>query len=143
MTSIHGGSGNELFYHGSTLLNGDGAKIDLDGDTAKYFVCAITVLAAAKFEVLNILDGGIDLGLGNTHFVSTEDTQTVDTDWGGVTAESDDDQTVLTAGGSGVEFPAGVTIYGMWDNVELHAGSVICYVAPRPDYFTKTRAAQI
>ena len=141
MASIHGGSGNELFYHGSTLLNGDGAKIDLDGTTSKYFVCAITVLVAAKFEVLNILDGGVKLGLGNTHFVSTEDTQTLDTDWGGETAETDNDQTVLAAGSGSVEFPAGVTIYGMWDNVELHAGSVICYVAPRPDY--KSRAAAI
>ena len=32
------------------------------------------------------------------------------------------------------QFPNGVTIYGMWDNVELHEGTVICYVAPRPDY---------
>ena len=143
MASIHGGSGNELFYHGSTLLNGDGAKIDLDGTTSKYFVCAITVLVAAKFQVLNILDGGVRLGLGNTHFISTEDTQTLDTDWGGETAEADNDQTVLTAGGSGVQFPAGVTIYGMWDNVELHEGSVICYVAPRPDYQERTRAAAI
>jgi len=140
MASIHGGSGNELFYHGSTLLSGDGAKIDLDNSNSKYFVCAITVIEAAKFQVLNILDGGVNLGLGNTHFVSTEDTQTLDTDWGGETNESDNDQTVLTAGGSCPAFPVGVTIYGMWDNVELHAGTVICYVAPRPDY-TKRSAA--
>ena len=119
---------------GSTYLTGDGAILDLDGTSAKYYVCAITFTEDTTFQNLNILDAGAGLGMGNTHFVSTEDTQTVDTDWGGVTAESDDDQTVLTAGGSGVEFPAGVTIYGMWDNVELHAGSVICYVAPRPDY---------
>ena len=31
-------------------------------------------------------------------------------------------------------FPKGVTIYGMWDNVELHSGSAVVYVAPRPDY---------
>ena len=134
MASIQGGSGNELFYHRSTLLSGDGAKIDLDGTSSKYYVCAITVIVAAKFQVLNILDGGVNLGLGNTHFVSTEDTQTLDTDWGGETAEADNDQTVLTAGGSGVQFPAGVTIYGMWDNVELNSGSAIVYVAPRPDY---------
>lgn len=143
MGSIHGGSGNELFYHGSTLLSGDGAKIDLDGATSKYFICAITIIEAAKFQVLNILDGGVKLGLGNTHFVSTEDTQTLDTDWGGETAESDNDQTVLTAGASCPAFPAGCTIYGMWDNVELHAGTVICYVAPRPDYHERVRAAAI
>ena len=141
MASIHGGSGNELFYHGSTLLNGDGAKIDLDSATAKYYVCAITILVETKFEVLNILDGGVNLGMGDTHFVSTEDTQTLDTDWGGETAESDNDQTVLTAGGSCPEFPIGGTIYGMWDNVELHAGTAVCYVAPRYDY--AKRAAEL
>jgi hypothetical protein len=141
MASIYGGSGNELFYHGSTLLSGDGAKIDLDGATSKYYICAISVIVAAKFQVLNILDGGVNLGMGNTHFVSTEDTQTLDDDWGGVTAETDDDQTVLTAGSGCPEFPIGVTIYGMWDNVELHAGTVICYVAPRPDY--TSRAASL
>ena len=40
MASIQGGSGNELFFHGSTFLFGDGAKIDLDSATAKYYVCA-------------------------------------------------------------------------------------------------------
>ena len=33
-------------------------KIDLDNSNSKYFVCAITVIVAAKFQVLNILDGG-------------------------------------------------------------------------------------
>ena len=37
----------------------------------------------------------------------------------------------------GATFLAGMTIYGMWDYVELHAGDVICYVAPRPDYHTR------
>lgn len=131
MASIHGGSGNELFYHGSTLLNGDGAKIDLDGTTSKYFVCAITIVNDAKFEVLNILDGGVNLGLGNTHFVSTEDTQTLDTDWGAVTDAGDDDGKVVTTSHT---FPKGVTIYGMYDFVELNSGACVCYVAPRPDY---------
>ena len=140
MASIHGGSGNELFYHGSTLLNGDGAKIDLDGTTSKYFVCAITVLVAAKFQVLNILDGGVNLGLGNTHFVSTEDTQTLDTDWGAVTDASDDDGKVVTTSHT---FPKGVTLYGMYDFVELNSGACIVYVAPRHDYHERTRAAAI
>ncbi len=142
MASIHGGSGNELFFHGSTFPNGDGAKIDLDSATAKYYVCAITIINDAKFQVLGILDGGVNSGLGNTHFgPSTDDTQTIDADWGGETAETDNDQTIYTAGSGGVEFKAGTTIYGMWDNVELHAGAVVCYVAPRPDY--NSRAAAI
>ena len=143
MASIQGGSGNELFYHGSTLLSEDGSKLDLDGATSKYYVCAITIVVAAKFQVLNMLDGGVNLGLGNTHFISTEDTQTLDTDWGAVTALGDDDGVVVVAGNSCPEFPIGTTIYGMWDNVELHAGTVICYVAPRPDYHTRTRSAVI
>ena len=141
MASIQGGSGNELFYHGSTLLSGDGSQLDLDGATSKYYVCAITIVVAAKFQVLNMLDGGVNLGLGNTHFVSTEDTQTLDTDWGGETALADNDGVVLVAGGSCPQFAPGTTIYGMWDNVELHDGTVICYVAPRPDY--KNRSAEV
>ena len=142
MASIHGGSGNELFFHGSTLLSGDGSQLDLDGTTSKYYVCAITIVVAAKFQALNILDGGVNLGLGKTHFISTEDTQTLDTDWGAVTDLGDNDGLVVTAGGSCPEFPIGTTIYGMWDFVELHAGTIICYVAPRPDY-PGTRAAAI
>ena len=30
-----------------------------------------------------------------------------------------------------------MTLYGMYDYVELHGGDVICYVAPRPDYRTR------
>ena len=142
MGSIQFGSGNELFYHGSALLKGDGAKLDLDGGSAKYFVCAITILADdTKFQVLNTLDGGVNLGLGNTHFVSTEDTATLDTDWGAETAEADNDIPVLEAGSSCPSFDKGITIYGMWDHVELHAGVAICYVAPRPDY--RDRSATI
>ena len=55
----------------------------------------------------------------------------------------DDDGVVVVAGNSCPEFPIGTTIYGMWDNVELHAGTVICYVAPRPDYHTKARSKAI
>ena len=66
---------------GSTFLSGDGSQLDLDGSTAKYYVCAITMISATKFQELQILDGGTDLGMGNTHFISTEDTQTLDSDW--------------------------------------------------------------
>ena len=122
---------------GSTYLTGDGAKLDLDGATAKYYINAITFTEDTTFQTLGILDAGVQLGLGKTHFVSTEDTQTLDTDWGATTDAGDNDGKVLTADASGIQFPAGITIYGMWDYVELHEGTCICYVAPRPDYINR------
>ena len=143
MASIYGGSGNELFFHGSTFLEGDGAILDLSQTDAKYYVCAISFISATVFggSGLGILDAGVDLGLGKTHFASNEDTQTLDTDWGADTTAVDNDSDLIVLDGSGTSFPAGLTIYGMYDYVELHSGSVICYVAPRPDY--RTRAAAI
>ena len=123
---------------GSTYLTGDGAKLDLDGATAKYYINAITFTEDTTFQTLGILDAGIQLSLGKTHFVSTEDTQTLDTDWGAVTDAGDDDGKVVTTSHT---FPKGVTLYGMYDFVELNSGACICYVAPRPDY--RTRAAAI
>ena len=133
---------------GSTFLSGDGSLLDLTGSTAKYYICAISFLSDTQFgstaaEGLQILDGGVDLGMGKTHFVSTEDTQTLDTDWGAVTDAGDNDAKPIVLDGSGTTFPEGLTIYGMWDYVELHSGDVICYVAPRPDYKTRVRAAAI
>jgi len=125
---------------GSTYLTGDGGKLDLDGSTAKYYICAITMTEDTTFQTLGILDAGVQLGMGKTHFVSTEDTQTLDTDWGAVTDAGDDDGKVVTTSHT---FPKGVTIYGMYDFVELNSGAVICYVAPRPDYHARTRAAAI
>ena len=123
---------------GSTYLTGDGAKLDLDGATTKYYINAITFTEDTTFQTLGILDAGVQLGLGKTHFVSTEDTQTLDTDWGAVTDAGDDDGKVVTTSHT---FPKGVTLYGMYDFVELNSGACICYVAPRPDY--RTRAAAI
>ena len=121
---------------GSTFLSGDGAILDLSQSDAKYYVCAITFVSITKFggSGLGILDAGKGLGLGNTHFASNEDTQTLDTDWGAATDAGDNDGKIIVADGSGTTFPAGMTIYGMWDYVELHSGSCIVYVAPRPDY---------
>ena len=119
---------------GSTYLTGDGGKLDLDGTDAKYYICAITMTEDVTFQTLGILDGGVNLGMGNTHFVSTEDTQTLDTDWGAVTDAADDDGKVVTTSHT---FPKGITIYGMYDFVELNSGACICYVAPRPDYRTR------
>ena len=128
---------------GSTFLTGDGAKLVLTASTAKYYINAIQFITATQFHALESLDGGIDLGMGNTHFISSE-AGTVDTDWAGktvndqtVTNESNDNADPIAIDGSGTTFPAGMTIYGMWDNVELHAGSCIVYVAPRPDYRTR------
>ena len=136
---------------GSTFMTGDGAILDLSGSDptsvmyAKYYICAITFLEDTQFggSGLGILDGGPDGGIGKTHFASNEDTQTLDTDWGAVTNATDNDSDLIVLDGSGTEFPAGMTIYGMYDYVELHSGDVICYVAPRPDYHERTRAAVI
>ena len=120
---------------GSTFLKGDGAKLLLTASTAKYYVCAITMVTDVAFDKLESLDGGVNMGMGDTAFVGTDvlalDTmwnKTADTD---TAAETNDDADPITT--SDV-FPKGVTIYGMWDNVELHSGSAVVYVAPRPDY---------
>ena len=119
---------------GSTFLKGDGAKLLLNAATAKYYVCAITMVTDVTFQNLQALDGGIGIGMGNTAFVGTE-TLKVDTRWNATaadtTAETNEDADPITTSDT---FPKGLTIYGMWDNVELNGGSVIVYVAPRPDY---------
>ena len=133
---------------GSTFLTGDGAKLTLTASTAKYYICAVTIIDdATKFEALEVLDGGVGLGMGDTYFAASDGPYTLDTDWAGktvtdnsVTAESNDDSDQIP---NTQEFPAGITLYGMWDNVELAAGTVICYVAPRHDYHTRTRAAAV
>ena len=120
---------------GATFLKGDGAKLLLTASTAKYYVCAITMITDVAFQALESLDGGVRMGMGDTAFVGTDvlalDTmwnKTADTD---TTAETNDDADPITTSDT---FPKGVTIYGMWDNVELHSGSAVVYVAPRPDY---------
>ena len=125
---------------GSTFLSGDGSLVNLTGASAKYYVCAISFLSTTQFggSGLQVLDGGKGLGLGDTHFISSE-IGTIDTDWAGaasadISAETNEDSDPITLDGSGTSFPAGMTIYGMWDYVELHSGSCVVYVAPRPDY---------
>ena len=119
---------------GSTFLKGDGAKLLLTASTAKYYVCAITMVTAVKFQALESLDGGVNMGMGDTAFIGT-DVLAIDTMWNATaadtTAETNEDADAIATAD---EFPAGLTIYGMWDNVELHEGSAIVYVAPRPDY---------
>ena len=122
---------------GSTFLKGDGAKLLLTATTAKYYVCAITMVTDVSFQALENLDGGLKLGMPNTSFASTE-AMAVDTDWNAAaadtTAESNEDSDPIATADV---FPKGMTIYGMWDNVELNSGSCIAYVAPRPDYRTR------
>mgnify|MGYP003643581310 FL=1 len=106
--------------HGSSYIIGDGQKVDLDGSTASMYVCAIYVIAAVRFQILSNLNGEV-------RSIST------------VTAESErqikigaaSDSTDIVAGASGTVFPTGMWVYGKWDNVELHEGSCICYLAPR------------
>jgi len=119
---------------GSTFLKGDGAKLLLTAATAKYYVCAITMITDVAFQALESLDGGVNMGMGDTAFVGT-DVLAVDTMWNAAaadtTAETNEDADAIATADV---FPRGITIYGMWDNVELHSGSAIVYVAPRPDY---------
>ena len=130
---------------GSTFLSGDGSILDLTGANAKYYVNAISFITATQFggSGLQALDGGENLGLGDTHYISsdTATAQTLDVDWGAVTDDAggadNDDAKPIVLDGSGTTFPAGMTIYGMWDYVELHSGSCVVYVAPRPDYRTR------
>ena len=119
---------------GSTFLKGDGAKLLLTASTAKYYVCAISMVTDVTFQALESLDGGVNMGMGDTAFVGT-DVLAVDTMWNAAaadtTAEIDEDADAIATADT---FPKGMTIYGMWDNVELNSGSAVVYVAPRPDY---------
>ena len=92
------------------------------------------MITEVALQTLESLDGGVNMGMGDTAFVGT-DVLAVDTMWNAAaadtTAESNEDADPITTADT---FPRGITIYGMWDNVELHSGSAIVYVAPRPDY---------
>ena len=130
------GTAYSMGQFGSTYLTGDGAKLDLSMATSKYYIVSITITESATFEHLNVMDRGINLGMGNTYFVSTDGPYPLDTDWGGLTgadvtneANEDSDQVTNTH-----QFPAGITLHGMWEKVELNSGACVAYVAPRPDY---------
>ena len=119
---------------GSTFLTGDGAKLLLTAATAKYYVSAITMTTDVTFQVLESLDGGVNMGMGDTAFIGT-DVLAIDSHWNATgadtTAENNEDADAVA---NTDIFPKGITIYGMWDNVELNSGSCVVYVAPRPDY---------
>jgi len=126
---------------GSTYLTGNGAKLLLTAATAKYYVCAITMTENTTFTALEVLDGGVKGGIGTTYFAATDGPYTLDTDWAGTTGTdttnetNEDSDRILTSH----NFPAGITIYGMWDNVALNSGACIVYVAPRPDYLNRAK----
>ena len=127
---------------GSTYLTGDGAKLLLTEATAKYYICAVTMTEDVTFEALEVLDGGVDLGMDNTFFVATDGPYKLDGFWNGTdgadtTNETNEDSDQVTTSHT---FPKGITIYGMWDNVELNSGACICYVAPRHDYHLRARS---
>jgi len=111
-----------LGAYGSTLLSGT-AGIDLTGDSAKVYVCAITILnsddADSTFSAMESLNGEVGC-------ISS------------VTAENDlDGANGVGAGGNGVDldnsilFAAGTTIYGKWDKITMASGACIVYFAPK------------
>jgi len=118
---------NDLFkasfgQFGSVYLNGNGAKLDLNGATANRFIISITMLEDTTFEDIQTLDGVVS----SISDVSAE--LDVGGEFGAVTNESttSDMDTIATTH----VFPKGVTIYGKWDYLELNSGSCICYLAP-------------
>ena len=109
-----------LGQHGSSYIIGDGQKVDLDGGSSGMYVCAINILTATKFQILSNINGDV-------RNISTVTAESERINKFGAATESTD----IVAGGSGTEFPVGFWLYGKWDNVELHAGSCIVYLAPR------------
>ena len=120
--------------YGSTYLTGDGARLQLTGSTAKYYICAITLTEDTTFQKLEVLDGGVGMGvINNTSCVATDGPYPLDTDWHGyttleTTSEASEDSDQVT---TSHVFPRGITIYGFWDQVELNSGACIVYVAPK------------
>ena len=115
---------------GSTFLKGDGAKLLLTASTAKYYICAITMITDVTFQALESLDGGVNMGMGDTAFVGTE-TLAIDTMWNAAAAdttnETNEDSDPITTADT---FPKGVTIYGRFTSVTMNAANangIICY----------------
>ena len=109
--------------YGSIYLNGDGSKVDLNGNSANRYVAGITFLEETTFEALENM-GGV------TNSISTVDgeDETGDT-FGAVTNLTATDESLIIT--TSHTFPAGATIFGTWDFVELNSGSCIVYLAPR------------
>ena len=114
-----------LGVYGSTLLSGDGAKMDFrsSGKGTKY-ICAITMLDDTTFQTLTNLDG---LKLDNACISTVDGEDEIDTLWQNASAETSNFATVVTTSHT---FPKGITLYGKWDAVELNSGTCVCYLAP-------------
>lgn len=115
-----------LGQYGSSFLTGDGGAdgtCDLNGDSATRYVYAITFLASTRFQALENLGGEV----GSISTVTAENDHDHATEGFGAAGNATD----IVAGGSGTQFPQGITIYGRWDYVELHEGSCICMFAPK------------
>ena len=105
---------------GSSLLNGDGDSVGLDGGSATRYVGAITMLVDTTFQKLENLEDEI----GSISTVTAQNDHDSVTAGFGAAANATSVTTSIT-------FPKGVTIYGRWDLVELNSGTCICYFAPR------------
>ena len=112
-----------LGQYGSIYLKADGSKVDLNGNLANRYVAGITFLEETTFQALENM-GGV------TNSISTVDgeDETGDT-FGAVTNLTDTGESLIIT--TSHTFPAGVTIFGTWDFVELNGGSCIVYLAPR------------
>tara|TARA_R100000458_G_C8121650_1_gene140289 strand:+ start:122 stop:493 length:372 start_codon:yes stop_codon:yes gene_type:complete len=107
--------------YGSTLLNSTDV-LDLSGSSATMYVIAITILSSdTKFAALETLDGKIGAGISTVTAENDLDNATTGI---GASDNGDDLATAYT-------FPAGLTIYGKWDKVDLGGGNAICYFAPK------------
>ena len=121
-----------LGIFGSTLLHGDGQKIDLktSGKGQKY-VCAITMLDDTTFESLTNLD---ETNLSNACISTIDGEDETDSVWQSATNNTSNFSTIVTTSHT---FPKGITIYGKWNVVELNSGSAICYLAPNRENIGK------
>ena len=97
---------------GSTFLKGDGAKLLLTASTAKYYVCAITMITEVTFHTSNTQ--GL-IGETEQTFIGSNSTST----------DLDSGAGIVT---DGVTFPEGITIYGRWSKVKLASGTAIAYI---------------
>ena len=109
--------------YGSQYLTGDGDIADFTGATASMRIIAISFLDDTKVHDLETFEGGV----GSISTVTAENDHDHATEGFGAAGNATD----IVAGGSGTQFPQGITIYGRWDYVELHEGSCICMFAPK------------
>ena len=134
MASIHGGSGNELFYHGSGHIKAIAS--DLVPPHGKVIV-AIQTLEDVKFDQLvadtsgasNVVDQTTPdtRGDGIAYFGTEAQTRANGLDQSNSSVES---EVVANT----VGFPAGITVYGRWTRVSLESDSthgIIVYYGPQ------------